>query len=64
MSDKKSDQPTDQPKVLHLLERIMSLHEAGANCADCDTCGEQIDTLAELVASGTASFMDRSPLIG
>jgi hypothetical protein len=52
MNDMNSDQSAAQPKLVHLLEQMMALHEAGADCVDCETCGEQIDCLAELVAGG------------
>jgi hypothetical protein len=52
MNDMNSDQSAAQPKLVHLLEQMMALHEAGTDCVDCETCGEQIDCLAELVASG------------
>ncbi len=50
MSDIKPDQ-TDQPRAIRLLEGILNLHERGIEC-DCETCNEQLDCLAELVAVG------------
>ncbi|HLY26517.1 MAG TPA: hypothetical protein VKQ72_09270 [Aggregatilineales bacterium] len=50
MNDNMPDQ-TQQPRVLRLLEEILSLHEASGNC-DCETCTQQLDCLAELVTSG------------
>jgi hypothetical protein len=52
MNSTNSGQPATQPKLVQLLEQMMALHEAGADCVDCETCGEQIDCLAELVAGG------------
>lgn len=49
MSDMKAEPSTDAPRVLKLLHEILSLHEAEV---DCETCNEQIDCLAELVAVG------------
>ena len=48
MSDMKPSQ-ADQPKLVRLLEQILSYHEADI---DCDTCGDQLECLAELVAVG------------
>jgi hypothetical protein len=52
MNDTNSGQSAAQPKLVHLLEQMMALHEAGVDCVDCQTCGDQIDCLAELVAGG------------
>jgi hypothetical protein len=46
----KPDQPTDPPvRVVQLVERILAMHE---DEIDCESCGQQIDCLAELVAVG------------
>ena len=50
MSDIKPDE-IQQPRAIRLLEGILALHEKGTEC-DCDTCNEQLDCLAELVAVG------------
>jgi len=60
MNETKSDQPN---KALALLEKMMALHETGANCVDCETCGEQIDCLAELVATGGGDPMELLPAV-
>ena len=49
MNKMKPDQPTDDPRIVRLLQGILALHEAEV---DCETCTEQIDCLAELVAVG------------
>ena len=54
MSIMKAEPSSEAPRVLKLLQEILSLHEAAV---DCDTCGEQIDCLAELVAVGHDSNM-------
>ncbi len=52
MNDIKPE-PTEQPRALRLLEEILSLHEVSADCdCGCETCAEQLDCLAELVANG------------
>ena len=48
----KPDQPTptNPPvRVMQLVERILAMHESEL---DCESCGAQIDCLAELVAVG------------
>jgi hypothetical protein len=35
MNDTNSDQSAAQPKLVHLLEQMMALHEAGIDCVDC-----------------------------
>ncbi len=51
MSDEvKPDRPSNSPvRVVQLVERILALHESEM---DCESCGQQIDCLAELVAVG------------
>jgi len=44
-----NDQPEVKPRVLALLQQMLQLHESNI---DCQTCGEQIDCLADLVAAG------------
>jgi hypothetical protein len=40
---------SDNPRLVELLQRILDLHDSEF---DCDSCGEQLDCLAELVAVG------------
>jgi deoxycytidylate deaminase len=49
MSETMPNNSLDQPRVVRLLQEILALHEAEV---DCETCNEQIDCLAELVAVG------------
>src|SRR5882762_9301708 len=49
MSDMKAEPSSEAPRVLKLLQEILSLHEAEV---DCETCNQQIDCLAELVSVG------------
>jgi len=44
-----SEAPNEEPRIVRLLQEIISLHESEL---DCESCGEQIDCLAELVAVG------------
>ena len=39
----------DSKQLEHLVDRIYALHEADI---DCDSCDEQLDCLAEMVAAG------------
>jgi len=39
----------DTQQLSHLIERIYSIHE---HVIDCQTCDEEMDCLAELVAEG------------
>ena len=45
----KSDPSKIEPRLCLLLEQMLALHQADM---DCETCGEQIDCLADLVAAG------------
>jgi hypothetical protein len=45
-----NDQPKTQPRVYVLLKQMLALHESEM---DCQTCGEQLDCLADLIAAGT-----------
>ena len=60
MNESKTDQPN---KALALLEKMMALHEAGIDCVDCETCGEQIDCLADLVATNYGDPKDLLPAV-
>ncbi len=60
MSEPKSNQPN---KALALLEKMMALHETGTECVDCETCGEQIDCLADLLASNCGDPKDLLPAV-
>jgi hypothetical protein len=49
MSDLKSEQKSEDPRIVRLLQEILILHESEL---DCESCNEQLDCLAELVAVG------------
>lgn len=49
MSDMKPNPTADEPRITRLVQKILEMHSAEM---DCDTCNEQIDCLAELVAVG------------
>ena len=44
-----SKQSLNRPRLLELLREMLALHEASI---DCETCGEQIECLAELITVG------------
>jgi hypothetical protein len=41
--------PENQPRVVRLLSQILAMHESEI---DCETCNQQLECLAELVATG------------
>lgn len=49
MSDMKPNPLSDETRVIRLVQKILETHSAEM---DCDTCNQQLDCLAELVAVG------------
>ncbi len=49
MNDLRSEQPTNPPRALLLLQEILAMHESDV---DCECCGDQLERLAEMVAAG------------